>query len=663
MNILKKSIRGVTSLTGIILIIIATGIIGVIVTNNYTSSPSTLTIQLSEQSLRVPNVNTGIITYSSLRSFTNNNEYVIVMQTIGYTPKGYIINSSAILSKGFKQYMTNINLKEFIKIWEKYYRVHTPYSFARYKKDMPLPTITTLLITYLPNGKILVGANEIDSYKLLLMMGYRPGKARKILMQDPLYPFRQHIRWKLNVTLQPVNIDEIVKNITRSVEKITGQSFIAEGAPIPAKYQGVSTQVWLTSLYNSRNNPPQSWYSHIVDINNNPAPQNIVKNTWYAFATRFSQEYYFDKSSWKLSDAIRFALLGQSYKNYNGKPTTIMTMTNFIHILYDGTAGYHWKANLIDETVEVPILYITTSYNVPSSQELYITFSGGVIKANSTGRLMGLSIFGYIIGTMKYSLSVKNCGIDIDYGKPNRAVMAPLHLSNSGAGAPDNLVVLVADVKDNGNQWVIKPLVMFLPYLTTININYNDMKVVTLNNGAPENYNKIVWESYLHTVYDDLVTKTSSDPFYTLTFASGNAALTSYSGSIIGYYFPLIGNVLEQLGFVGQAASTLGDLIGIAEATASSNPLVSVGLFIAELIGKTINIALYQASGSLVVITVYGNQHILENNVQIPVEIKVRYGYAANSPIYKPLFVELDITVGYVNAPPNAEILNATMTS
>jgi len=634
--------------------IIVIGIVGTALILHYTES-SEVTIQLSEQSLKIPSNNNGIIKYSSLQSYVGNKDYVIIMQTIGCTPIGYTINSSTILSKGFKYYSSTIDLKQFIKIWENYYRKHTPYSFAVHHKDLPLPTIINLLITYLPNGKILIGEDEIDSYKLLLMMGYPLRKIRRILLNDPLYPFRHHIIWRLNITLQTVSIDEIIDNITRSVEKIVGHRLESQARTEHPVYQGVYTQVWLKDLYDRRDKPPSSWYSHIVDMNGNPAPRSVVENTWYMFATRFGQEYFFDKSSWRLSDAIKYVLLGPSYKEYSGKPVVLMSMTTFIHLLYSGSAGYRWLATPIDETIQVPILYITAGYNVPASQKYYITFSGGVIKANSTGRLMGPAIFGYIIGNMKYTLSVKNCGIDVDCVKPSRAIMAPLHLSNIDSNSPpDILVIVMADVKDVGSQWLIKPLVMFLPDLTIIDIDYNNMHEITCNDGAPPNYDKIVWGSYLETVYNNIVTKDSHDPFYTLTFASGKVSMTCYSGSIIGYYFPLIGKVLEEIGLVGQVAETHDDLMGIAEATAASNPLASIALLVAELIGNSVDIALYQASNSLVIITVYCNQHI-PDNAQIPVDIEVRHGYATRSTIYKPLFVEIDITVGYVNAPPGAE--------
>lgn len=650
---------------GLLMVIISAGIIGTALLIHFYSRPE-LIIQLSEKSLRIPVTGIeGAVTYNAIANYSGSEDYVILLQIIGYTPGGYTINSTILLSKGFHRYCSMIDLKHFIRRWEDYYRKHSPYSFSLLGKDMPLPSITDLLITYLSNGKILVGADEIDSYKLLLMMGYTPERARKILMHDPLYPFRHRIIWRLNMKLTPIDIDGIVKNITGLVERIAGQSLSGAEAPKPTGYQGVYTRVWLKQLYDARNDPPESWFSHIVDVNGNPAPRSVVDNAWYEFATRFSQEYIFDKSSWRLLDALRFVFLGQGYKDYDKKPAAITTMTGLIHLLYSGAYGYHWVAAPVNETVVVPILYITASYNLPKQQELYITFTGGVTKTKSTVRLMGLSIFGYIVGATMYSSYIKNCGIDIDCGKPSRAIVAPLHLSNLNNGLngyPDDLVVLTADVLCEGGQWVIKPLVMILPYLTTIDIKYDMMKPVTCNYGAPENYDKVVWSSYLETVYSNYVTRNSGDPFYTLMFTSNNPSLTCYSGSIIGYYFPLIGETLKEIGLVGKAAETIGELMSIAETTASSDPLVAVALFMAELIGNSINIALYSANGSQVITIVYCDQHILEDRVQIPINIKVRRGYAASGPIYKPLLIEIDINVGYMNAPPGAENLNTNTT-
>ena len=640
----------------VLLIIISIGIIGAIALINIVGAPR-LTIQLSEQSLRVPGSGGvgGVVSYSSLDRYAGQKDYVVVMQVIGYTPAGYAINMSAILSRGFQTYRNSIDLSGFIKVWEHYYRSHPPFTFYRARRDLPIPSITVFLITYLPDGRVLVGSDGIDSYTALLMMGYTPWKAEKILLKDPLYPFRHPIFWVLNMTLTPVDIDKIVENITRSVEKITGQRLGVPGILHPTNYQGVETRVWLKQLYDARNNPPRTWYENIVDIHGDPAPSNIVDNAWYAFATRFSQEYIFDKNTWSFQDAVRFALLGQNYREYQGKPTVLMTMTSLLHILYSGTSGYRWRAVPVDETMTVPLLYIAADYHVSKQQRLYITMDGEVMKTNFTVIKTGLALFGYMFGTTKYSTSLNRCSIHVFYDYPSQAIMAPLHMSNIQPGMPDDLVVLIADVTSNSNSWIVKPLIIILPYMTSISIDYSRMKPVNCLDGAPPNYEKVVWESYLDDVFDQLVTKSSAPghQFYHLVFASGKATLTAYSGSIIGYYFPLIGQTLENMGFIGEAAETLGGLIGIA--AASTDPLAAVAVFMAELIGHVASIALYQAHGSLVAIAVDFNNNI-EDNSSIPVDIKVRHGYAAENPVYKPLMVEVDVTIGYpTNTPPGAE--------
>jgi len=650
-NHIKKGI--IVSGAAALLIIISVGIIGTIVMINITGTPH-LIIQLSEQSLRVPSSGGGIV-YRSINGYAGQKDYVVMMQVIGYTPTGYTINSTVMLSKGFQSYTNSIDLREFIKAWEHYYKKHSPFTFYRMKRDLPIPSITAFLITYLPDGKILVGADEIDSYTALIMMGYPPWKARKIILNDPLYPFRHPLQWKLNMTLIPINIDKIVTNITRSVEKITGQKLGVPGMPHPTSYQGVETQVWFKQLYNARNNPPSTWYNRIRDSSGSPAPRFVVDDAWYAFATRFSQEYIFDKGSWSLQDALKYVFFGiGNHLNY-GKPAILLTMTTLLHLLCSETSQYHWEADSIDETINVPILYIASTYNVQRQYIKDITFLGQIIKDNYSDRYMGISLFGFILeSNNKFSLSSSLSVLQIDASVPSGAIIAPLHLSNTGTNRPDELVIVLADVTSNNNNWIIKPLVMIMPYLTTISIDYRKAKAIYCSNGAPENYDKIVWSSYMDTVYDNLVTKNSGKPFLILNFNSSDASLRTYSGSIIGYYFPLIGKVLNVIGFVSQVADTIGDLIGIAEATAATDPLVAVALFMANLIGNCINIALYQANGSILHFVIIGENHVFGNE-EIPVTVKVRYGFATKLPAYKPLFVEVDVTVGYTNAPPNAE--------
>ena len=522
------------------------------------------------------------------------------------------------------------------------------------------PLLTVLVTAYTPQGEYIGGAALDPSDALTLLHGLEPWKAQQLLEKDPSKAIARAYHGTLvlrSLVLHRIDIGGVIDKAVRDTEKIAHVKHrgITEHGVLPdgTQYTGI---VYNDLLYSLRDKPPKAWYQRVL-IGGRPAPKQLVDQLWYAYATHFSRIYYIPATR-SLEDVLAFAYVtawpGTSHAG--SKYYMIRSMTEFLRDLEVYKLGQppnvEWKditPSLPPRQVTAPLICAYMVFNDKTSDELsaltYLLTETGKIKE-------GTSIFGLITIGEAFKAEVKpvvKASVDANRKYPVACIYAKGSVvSGYAPGFEQDVALTLVDVRREGNYWVVKPAVVFMPTLS-LWLDYKHPITEQYSTYVdPVGSNDFLWHIALNRTATLIYTGMPKDNnvFVSDISVVDNASLSVFSGTLLDYYFPHLAKFLHAVGLVNTAVSTIAQLI----AGASSGGYGALALEFVELISDIVHITVAQAYDTQ--LELIFNGHVEDHPAYTVVEKETAIIPPSVSG-FKPILCMYWVTVGKYEAPPH----------
>ena len=593
---------------------------------------TTLTISIDEKNIKL------YVHGKPLPLTRINTSYAVLAEAIGVAPTGYMLRKSMILPKGFNRYDMEVDLTGLIHAWKEYYTTYPPEEFIVANESVPLPNIHVIVAVCMDNGTIYIGGYGIDIYDILVGIIGDPYKAYKIVEEHPLRLLEMmshRIGLNLNITLERYGIDKAIHDALN----LLGYSPISESIQGAKKIEpGVYAKPYLPGLYRSRNNPPSQWFYRLRTPDGESAPPNLIRRVWREFTSLFSQEYFFNKKLWSLGQAIRYVLGGINDLQLGEQPLMITTMTDLLHRIEPETADYLWWSNPINKTIVTPFIAVKGWFNENTSigplTDYPFTLLGFPPYNMWTGiDLMGLALY----GSELISPHMRHIAFCVSKGDEFEALLVPIHLASQARGDwlmhPDDLVVVLPDIRSINGYWAVKPVLLIVPYITLVLPDYNHMIIVN----DPKYYGVIRQNTMLIsenlTICNMIVNNSFLDPVMKIDLWSNNPYLQDYSASLT----PIPPNLLcGNIYWLGLTSREYKVLPGLVRAGRNNGGLERYAAFTVLLSGEALHITYYSAYAPSIIAELSGFSMIPKNmHVELRVTVNMNtlkytdglYGY------------------------------------
>ncbi len=248
----------------------------------------------------------------------------------------------------------DLDFRRVARSWEEFYRSDVGRRVL--KTSPPIPTISiTITLSREEGGDVLecVAQYTYSTIDYFVEKGLPVEKAVEATGQDPL----AHLRKPLTITLKPRMpkseikitcfdlspvLEKLKEAMDREVKLTTTDRVLTEATSTEvASSCPEFTEVWWTSLYDSRNTPPQGWYNNIYSERGETIPDSEKLGVWNFYADRYSRAYYWLTSRYSSVTAKQatLAMLGLTSENLYGMDGWIYRM--FQHLY--GRTGVRWK--------------------------------------------------------------------------------------------------------------------------------------------------------------------------------------------------------------------------------------------------------------------------------------------------------------------------------
>lgn len=248
----------------------------------------------------------------------------------------------------------DLDFRGVARSWEEFYQSDVGRRVL--KTSPPIPTVSiTITLSREEGGDVLecVAQYTYSTIDYFVEKGLPVEKAVEATGQDPL----AHLRKPLTITLKPRMpkseikitcfdlspvLEKLKEAMDREVGLTTTDRVLTEATSIEvAQSCPEFTEVWWTSLYNSRDTPPQGWYNNIYSERGESISDSEKLGVWNFYADRYSRAYYWPTTRYSNVTAKQAALamLGLTSEN-------LYSMDGWIHRMFQhlyGRTGVRWK--------------------------------------------------------------------------------------------------------------------------------------------------------------------------------------------------------------------------------------------------------------------------------------------------------------------------------
>ena len=571
----------------------------------------------------------------------------------------------------------SIKTSKALSAWKKLYttssKAPAKLSVEERMWSKSLPVLTVLVLLYTPDGKEYIGGATLSPISLLLAKNPRLSyqKAYQLASRDPggllgrVYSSGTIVL--RNIKLYRIDIGKAIDNAIAEVQRIL------HGKPIRPKigieywspepgYPGIYYEVYNQDLYNLHNQPPpQQWYQRIRLDNGQPAPSSDVDALWKIYTEHFSKVYYIDKNTYSLEQALRFAYVAASDGQTHGdKAWLIRPMWEFLTDLAHYRAHiyhyYTWQNTQLGiENGQLSVVCVKADYNQDNPLSSSVSTIIHYRYTNYTDIVKGLSLFGFItiskekievahgskLPPPKITKKYPKACIDLDY--------------TIGPGMLGDLAITIVDLSTYGNYWVVKPAVIFVPSIY-LSIDYLHPTVSEKEFG----YDKFIWsDNGIYEVFNDYVhvkvVNHVEMPFFSDSTTVSDSSLGGFCGSVVNYYFPYLGKLLDTLGFVNAIYGLYSTFVGAA--TVSASPYMAAALTIVELAKNSLQIAIHQAYASRIYIDVSSYADNEQGQVYVAIYKRSLVVMPNVEGDFMPLRVDYYMSIGYPPGSPGGHYL------
>ncbi len=188
----------------------------------------------------------------------------------------------------------------------------------------PIPTISITITLSRDTGDRVLECIAHYTYSTIdyfVEKGLSLREAVESTRRDPL----AHLRRPLVITLAPrmpkgefkptcADITPAVEDMKKAMDRIIGvareNTDIMEtlGTTLQSTCPEYFTSIWWTSLYESRDNPPEGWMKNIYRVDGKQIPDERKRDAWRAYATNYSKAYYYRVGTFTLDQAKAYTL-------------------------------------------------------------------------------------------------------------------------------------------------------------------------------------------------------------------------------------------------------------------------------------------------------------------------------------------------------------------
>ncbi len=406
----------------------------------------------------------------------------------------------------------DLDFRRVARSWEEFYQSDVGRRVL--KTSPPIPTISiTITLSREEGGDVLecVAQYTYSTIDYFVEKGLPVEKAVEVARKDPL----AHLRKPLTVTLKPRMpkseikitcfdlspvLEKLKEAMDREIGLTTTDHVLTETTSLEvAQSCPEFTEVWWTSLYNSRNTPPQGWYNNIYSERGETIPDSEKLGVWNFYADRYSRAYYWPTTRYSNVTAKQatLAILGLTSEN-------LYSMDGWIHRMFQhlyGRTGVMWKD--YNENYGYANTYWTgyTPYIGIYMENPYgksFIASGGLSVAHFMYYKKGIAVAGVIFVGNEVSSRVHN----VEF------ISASVHESRSYVTAwtgyyyiRDGLI-LQLDVKrvtrGSCEYWRVIPATTIMPIHDVV-VDWGRMMEV--RGRDPDFYHSVLYSTSIETVY------------------------------------------------------------------------------------------------------------------------------------------------------------------
>lgn len=536
-------------------------------------------------------------------------------------------NLSDVLGKG-----VTVDLREGLMAWDRYFRDVLPREMRMSMRyDVPLPAITIFMILHDNAGNEYVASYVYSTFDYLMDHHQDNVKATNEAIMDPLIMFRNPLSIKVTsekLGIRKVDFRPLIENIRKSFSKASSQSTSSiryEALSCPSYF----TEVYWSTLYNSRNNLPDGWRQRISGYNIN---DQMKLEAWNYYASEYSLAYYYKASEYTATAALT------AVKNRLGEEG-VYTMWSFLYdIFYKlygdyGTAGLTWDSVYTPGKTfseDTPIISIRVDYveqkpiefRIEAEKWTFNQYKHGLTILGTTALASSKTITYYFNKVAYVRLNTQ----------PKQYILIPTTYEYSTDG-----VVLTYDVSlvtyGGCDYWRVVPITTFIPlYLKTAQ-DWRDAYVVSrgLNDPDPPSFIDMVWDYDVRNINWTYVNDNTppNEPFF-----QDQSVNYSVSESVAGQQVNIIKSVLtivltsilsEGHPVAALMISLAGSFTGYAETNARNTAII-----------LKLEVSRYGSIG--------GNVYVSVNKYTIKYASSELYGYL-------PLMVRYKAQIGYQQNP------------
>ncbi len=633
-----------------LIIVLAILVVPLVLPSIPLSKPRYLEIVVEDEVL--VNIGGSTISLKDIRE-----DYAIAVHVSSGPPNNpRAIDIGRIYSKG-EDIVVRIDKQVFINAWRNWLgsREYTEYR-SRYG-EKTYPSIIVVITLFTP-GREYMGSLVIDPF-YLLAINNAPRNKYIDALDNPLEPFIDYSKAPVVTTLLPINNSKLINDALEMVSNITHSNISRKlnirpssgndlGLLYPPGSPNALMEVYNHDLFDKRYSPPQKF---LDKIRVNGQRYSKGDKIWRFLMEHFSVKFYLPKSEFNFDDALQWFLLT------SGDGDNIYTMDSYINdivhlVLHDSVNSIDW----IDMNYSIPIqnypLICVKAFYIGDDNEVFAKtpFTAQVIRVNFNTYYKGLSLWGIMFwSTSSSRADIVEEELSVSTNIPAACVVAPATIFTLEW---DRIIILpvIDEYNINGEDyWVVYGSFMIIP-TTDIYIDFNSMEVVESNDTtlpiSNTLYEQLTWSLITSELFYSTVTTTSPSPppggssnaFFIDRSTTINDNLYMYAGAAVSYYFGLLGQMLYDLGLIGQAVQTY---LSLLERT--TDPYFAIALFIVQLV-SSINLVEHNAYASALMLKFIGWRYGYTSEDSVVVRIvkeTIKYGVVGFTPTSLVYYVEV----------------------
>ncbi len=419
----------------------------------------------------------------------------------------------------------------------------------------PIPTISITITLSRDTGDRVLECIAHYTYSTIdyfVEKGLSLREAVESTRRDPL----AHLRRPLVITLAPrmpkgefkptcADITPAVEDMKKAMDRIIGvareNTDIVEtlGTTLQSTCPEYFTSIWWTSLYESRDNPPEGWMKNIYRVDGKQIPDEYKRSAWRAYATNYSKAYYYRVDKFTLESAKAVTLYELSFRTHAAHlhlKEKLYYMDIWIDRIFKALYGpyntidpiYRWRD--YHENNPSAVTWWTDyqpffGARMENPNKKPFSGDGYFVVLKSRYYKHGVTILGFIfVGEESLTTDIESgAGFSVTHESPTRYVgikTTHRYLADGMLIRLDTSRVWVSFGGVSCEYWRVIPINGMVP-IYEVNVDFSDAKLFS---SEPPFYDEVLYSATVRTVYATQVSNVKKD---TVLYNDSNRAIAT----------------------------------------------------------------------------------------------------------------------------------------